>query len=202
MSESTRLAALSPKGPAATPACRRERRAESGSAYIIALMVLLVLTILGLALALITQSEVQVGANERLVNRVFYAADAAFGDATTRALFNGDHGSKLADVPDVASTSLASPSFSTANGTRVSTSPFLAILDAPCNLCEINQGNDFYKINHVVNSTATRIGGTGSDEVPQAEKSLGVMFEIQPLRQSTAAIAALSNPDELRKIKF
>ena len=51
--------------------------AENGSAYLFALLVLLVLTVIGLSLAIITQSEVQIGAAERTGVRVFYDSDAA-----------------------------------------------------------------------------------------------------------------------------
>ena len=63
---------------------------ESGSAYILVLMVLLVLTLLGLVLAFITQSEVEVGANERTVNRVFYGAEAGVTAAVTNLLIAND----------------------------------------------------------------------------------------------------------------
>ena len=66
----------------------RVRRGERGSAYLIALMALVVLTILGLSLVLVTQTEVQVGANERTVNRTFYAADTGFHLLTAEHLAN------------------------------------------------------------------------------------------------------------------
>ncbi|HKI85589.1 MAG TPA: hypothetical protein VKA53_02475, partial [Thermoanaerobaculia bacterium] len=49
-------------------------RRQEGSAYIVALLALLVLSIVGLALALITQTEQEAGSNERSINRVFYSA--------------------------------------------------------------------------------------------------------------------------------
>ena len=55
---------------------REHRSSEAGSAYVITLLALVVLTILALSLALVTQTEVQVGANEKTVNRTFYAADS------------------------------------------------------------------------------------------------------------------------------
>ncbi|HXO21704.1 MAG TPA: pilus assembly PilX N-terminal domain-containing protein [Thermoanaerobaculia bacterium] len=59
------------------------RSRERGSAYMAVLLALVVLTILGLSLVLITQTEVQVGANERTVNQTFYAADAGLNVAAT-----------------------------------------------------------------------------------------------------------------------
>jgi Tfp pilus assembly protein PilX len=45
----------------------KSHRAEAGSAYIIVLLVLVVLTIFGIALSLITQTEMQVGTNEPML---------------------------------------------------------------------------------------------------------------------------------------
>ena len=66
-------------------------RSEEGSSYVIALLALFVLTILGLALVVLTQNEVQIGANERTINRVFYAAEAgaAVLEACDRAMIFG-----------------------------------------------------------------------------------------------------------------
>ena len=61
-------------------------RSEAGSAYVITLLALVVLTILALSLALVTQTEVQVGSNERTVSRTFYSADSGLGVAVAEAL--------------------------------------------------------------------------------------------------------------------
>jgi len=73
------------------PARRRARRGEAGSAYMIVLLVLVVLTILALSLAFLTQTEVQIGGNERVTNRVFYAAESGIAAATARALVTADY---------------------------------------------------------------------------------------------------------------
>ena len=62
------------------------RPAERGSAYLVALLVLVLLTIIGLSLSLITQTEMQIGANERLIERSFYVADSGISLATARTL--------------------------------------------------------------------------------------------------------------------
>jgi Tfp pilus assembly protein PilX len=61
---------------------RRPRRGEAGSAYLVAILALVVLTIAGLSLALITQTETQIGANEKMVERAFYAADSGIAIST------------------------------------------------------------------------------------------------------------------------
>ena len=66
-------------------------RGEAGSAYIVVLLVLVVLAIFGIALSMITQTEMQIGSNERTINRVFYAADAGIELAIARAIVTADH---------------------------------------------------------------------------------------------------------------
>src|SRR6185503_10975606 len=68
----------------------RRRAGEAGSAYIIALLALVVLSILGLGLALITQTEMQVGAGEMTYQRLLYSADSgtARGVASAFAHYN------------------------------------------------------------------------------------------------------------------
>lgn len=70
---------------------------ERGSAYIVALMALLILTIGGLSVALISQTEMQVGANERLAERAFYAAESGINVATAYILTRGGRCSPLSE---------------------------------------------------------------------------------------------------------
>ena len=62
------------------------RRAERGSAYIIALLVLLVLSILGLSLALSSPTELRLGANELTTHRALYGGEAGVQLAVARVL--------------------------------------------------------------------------------------------------------------------
>ena len=54
---------------------RRNRR-ERGAALVIAILVLAILTVIGIALMLITSTESRIAANEWSVNRAFYASDS------------------------------------------------------------------------------------------------------------------------------
>lgn len=49
---------------------------ERGAALVIAILVLAILTVIGIALMLITSTETRIAANEWSVNRGFYASDA------------------------------------------------------------------------------------------------------------------------------
>ena len=178
---------------------RRSLRRESGSAYIIALLVLVVLTGLGLSLSLITQTEMQVGANERSVQRVFYAADSGIAVATARAIVVADYAQQVYTIPDQG----MSPALDMKN--RVDVSPFYPILRAPCNLCEINDPGiygekQYFKINHGVTVDASRVSGSSTN--PIAGKSVSAMVEIQPQEDPVAAHLALQDDEQLKRIKF
>lgn len=171
---------------------RASRRSERGSAYIISLLVLLALTVIGLSLALTTGSEIEIGANERLANRVFYAADAGIGEASTRLIFSNDNRPRTFTLMDPGSALV---------GVRVEVTPFHAINDAPSNLSEINQGSEFLKITYAVNTTATRFGKSGGGDVVLAQKRLGVMLDIDPQQPSTDLLRYVGTA-ELDNIKF
>ena len=67
---------------------RRRGRAggrERGAALVIAILVLAILTVIGIALMLITSTESRIAANEWSVNRAFYAADAGIRWASVEA---------------------------------------------------------------------------------------------------------------------
>jgi hypothetical protein len=54
----------------------RRRTGERGAALVIAILVLAILTVIGIALMLITSTEARIAANEWSINRAFYSADA------------------------------------------------------------------------------------------------------------------------------
>jgi Tfp pilus assembly protein PilX len=176
---------------------RRGRRREEGSAYIIALVVLAILSIVGLSLAFITQSEMQVGSNERTASRVFYAADSGISAATAAALVSADYRPKTYTFTEPN----AVPGLGIKH--QVQVSPFYPLLDAPCNLCEINNAgtyneHSYRKINHGVTATAVRIGGGTT----LAQKTLTAMVEVQPWKANLDAYLPINDPAQLAQIKF
>ena len=62
---------------------RRHGR-ERGAALVIAILVLAILTVVGIALMLITSTESRIAANEWSVNRAFYASDAGIRWSTVQ----------------------------------------------------------------------------------------------------------------------
>ncbi|HVS04460.1 MAG TPA: pilus assembly PilX N-terminal domain-containing protein, partial [Thermoanaerobaculia bacterium] len=113
--------------------------AESGMAYVIAVAVLAVLTILGVSLVLVTQAEVVSGGQERTMEKTFYGAEAGLQLSVARALAEGDFSPS---VHERASTGLASGELTEIRD-RVETSTFICQGEIPCDLCAINQGRSF-----------------------------------------------------------
>lgn len=178
---------------------KTQRRGEAGSAYVLALIVLAILSIIGLSLAFITQGEVQVGSNERIATRVFYSADSGISASIARALVAGDYEPKThtftepglpAGLPAVAQIQH-----------EVAVSAFHPLLDEPCDLCEINNAGtynerSYRKINHGVTAVARRVGRE------ESQKTVAAMVELLPWKAPIEAYIAANDPAELAKIKF
>ena len=184
--------------PATTPppaALRRQR----GSAYIITLLALVVLTILGLSLSVITQSELVIGANERVEKRTFYAADSGIAHALARALVNGDYEAADLTLPDPGS---KLPGVNMV----ISMSPLFPVGYPPCNLCEINnRGNyasdrSYSAVDFAVTSQAVRRRGALSGAL--AQKSVSSMLQVQPVQLSTDALVTIGDEEQLSRLKF
>ncbi len=60
------------------------RENERGAALVVAILVLAILTVIGIALMLITSTESRIAANEWSINRAFYASDAGIRWATAQ----------------------------------------------------------------------------------------------------------------------
>lgn len=173
---------------------------ERGSAYIVALLALVLLTILGLSLVLITQTEVQIGANERTVSRTFYAADSGLAVATAQALGTSKY---------------VAPSF-TINQERVGgignladiveVSPMVPLSAVTCNWCPENHGGiRFYRVTNAVTAESARLAWSGSGPPPDdatvlGQKTLSVMYEFFPV--ASPPTEPISDPVALAKVRF
>jgi Tfp pilus assembly protein PilX len=169
-----------------------------GSAYIITLLVLVVLSLIGHTLIVVTETEMQIGGNQRVSQRVFYGSDSGINLATARVLTVADNRPRTYTIQESQSALLLDQ--------QVDVSAFYPILDAPCNLCEINDAGTYSdkayrKINHAVTSVAQRDPARTSART-RAAKSISAMMEFQPWRSTPAAYAPIQDPDLLAKIKF
>jgi hypothetical protein len=185
----------SPHRPSAIvplPARRGRPPGEAGSAYIIVLLVLVVLTILGLSLALVTQTERQIGVSERTVQRVFASAESGIYLAVAKMVLLHDANAMNLELrePRRRLDGTADPTLGNAPLQRhdLSVSVMMPLLDSYANLTQINRGGNtdpqYKEINYGLISTATRRGWTGSDSAQAAvlgRQSLSAMVEIQPI---------------------
>ena len=152
------------------------RAGERGSAYLFALLALLVLTVIGLSLVVITQTEVQIGGAEKSASRVLFGADSGLRIQFGLSRFAATKPRKMIlETATVGSTDLEE---------SVDVSPFFPIYSGPCSLCTVNLGDDrYWAINYVVNAQAQRIGTAGTSTAPQASRRLSQMFFIQPEKE-------------------
>ncbi len=59
---------------------------EQGSVFIVSLMVLVMLTVIGLSLALVTETEMLIGGNEQVIHETFYAAETGMAVAVSQLM--------------------------------------------------------------------------------------------------------------------
>jgi Tfp pilus assembly protein PilX len=141
------------------------RRGERGSAYIVVLLALVILTIVGLSLVMVTQTEVQLGSNERTISRTFFATDSGISVAVARHLLEG----KDATFTYVQNeSSLGSQRIAD----QVVLSAFtLVSLPTASEFSSVN-ANDihFVNANHFVSVTAQRVGWDGTGMPPVTAK--------------------------------
>jgi hypothetical protein len=175
---------------------RTRRHAEEGSAYTIALLVMVVLTIFGMTLTMMTQTEVQIAANERTTNRTFYAAESGLHASVARVLAENDCAGRAYDFPD----DTATASTEVELGARVDVTPAIPIKASPCPLCQINQGERYSSSLHFMRATARRMADVEDATDPgMARKDVETYLSMLPRRddviQSCLASASSSCGD-------
>lgn len=165
---------------------RAPRRAERGSAFVIALLVLLVLTIAGMALTLMTQTEVRIGANEREANRTFYASDSGIHVASSNFFWTHSVQPLYLELNTTQQdTGAASPPPLTFADQVVATPVWYVnhYLMFGTGINQNQSGGQYFAVTHVVNSRSLRTGTlTSSSPYTQnmAGKIVGTMVLLQP----------------------
>lgn len=188
-----------------TPSCRAERghvsgcraERERGSAFIAVLLVIIVLTMLGVALVLTTQSERQIGTNERTAQRNFYAADAGLNLGLTKFMVLRDY--RPMRLSYVEPSEVDGVTRGVPIATTIETSAIYPINIGRSALGQINQGAVFFNINHAMSATATRTVAhkAGSEGSLVTTKQLSAMFMVDPLPQPNAQSLATVSKDQL-----
>ena len=69
---------------------RTYRRGQEGSALLIALLAMIFLTVIGLTLAMVAETEMLIGTNEQIAGENFVAAEAGIATAVSQLLVNND----------------------------------------------------------------------------------------------------------------
>jgi Tfp pilus assembly protein PilX len=180
--------------PADVPRGDRRRRGERGTAFVIALLVLLVLTIAGLALTLMTQTEMRIGANEREANRTFYASDSGIQVSTARTLWTANTTQTLTILLNTTQqdqTLSSAPPLTFED--QIVVTPLYAIHTQPCEFCQVNQNLQikYAYTTHVVNVSTTRVGQFGTSNPyteTMAQQVVASMIGIQPTPQGNAIV--------------
>jgi hypothetical protein len=158
---------------------------QAGSAYIVTLLALVILTILVLTLTLVTQSEVAIGGTEKTTNRAFYAADSGLGfgppkivagdTATDTFIFNR----MVIGLPGPSQSNLAD---------RVTVDPPVCVGKTYADWSQAEKKDiKFINAFYLLGSKSERIGWTG-DIVPDdttpvqilASKSIEEQLDLQP----------------------
>lgn len=157
------------------------RSAESGSAYLATLLVLVVLTILGLSLAVITQTEVLIGGSEKQVTRQLFSANSAINIATATEMVAADSAAHVYALQS------RTESIFGVNATIedvICTSPYIQIHTGICNLCMFNQDSEFAAVQYGVTVMALR----RDDAALGTGKSLGAVIAVEPWKRSIAGL--------------
>lgn len=77
----------------------KQTRTERGSMFLVALLTLFILTLVGLSLAVVTETEMILGSNEWAINEIHYAAEAGIGIQVAQMVVGGDPAVKTFVLP-------------------------------------------------------------------------------------------------------
>lgn len=157
---------------------------ESGSAYVVALLALVMLSILGLALAVVTHTESLLGNNERNMERTLAAADVGINVAVAKALVVPDNRPFRLDLADP----VGAGSLVTARQ-EVRVAPLTPLTIAPCDLCMVNQGSEFFRVDHGLQVDVERRVAAGAEARTLARTGVSSMVDFQPWRPTIEAFA-------------
>jgi hypothetical protein len=185
-------------------------RAEAGSAYVLVLLSLVVLTTLGLALASVTTTEMQIGQSERVITRAFYATEGGIALAAARAFNAGVYDSQQFSVRHEQWDGANSQKVN--RGFRLDTSPFFPLRTELCDWCVANRTGTggyeqtFSRTNFGVTVTANELTWTDDEESPpadasiQSQKTIATMLDTFPVVNNWDSLP--QDQAELNKLKF
>ena len=162
---------------------RRLDRHTHGGAYVAALSLMTVLLILGLSLAVLTATEVQIGSNERHIQRALYAAESGVHLAVAKALGHDDYRPMRIE--------LAEPKRALSRAhlvASIETSAFLPVSAHPCHLCQADGSNG-------LSTSVFSITSSGQLAAPTAAERHKVMRRIDAAISLTPWAPSLLGPE-------
>lgn len=163
---------------------------QSGNAYIAVLLVLLVLSTVAVSLVFVTTTEMRIGANERTVQRNLAAAEAGINMALARMLVAADYS---AGTYGIKASAGEDPDAPPRLGTRVEMGPLLPLVEAPCNMCQINDAGNYGSSSYTrVNVETTNTGVRGAGNLEVGERVVSAILDVQPVQVPTSAYHPLA----------
>lgn len=157
------------------------RPGERGIALILAIIVIFILTVLGLALLFTTTTEYQIASAETTVNRAFYAADSGVQYALAQGRLGAQAGPCTVgtttgywcfNVLDQATTTDTSSNPRVLN---VQVTPFRLVGFQLCQGCELNLGStQLFNVSYHFTSTAQDVNpGMSSQKTVAVDATIG-----------------------------
>jgi hypothetical protein len=155
-------------------ACDREadRRSESGSAYLVVLMLLVVLTIIGLSLSVVTQTEVIIGGSEKQSTRQLYAAMSGVHMQVAYEMV----GKALPWTLTLATREETLFGQQVTITDMICTLGLVPVTTSTCNLCMMNQDSEYKAASYGVTTAAVRHG----DSDYAAIRQIGATVALEP----------------------
>jgi Tfp pilus assembly protein PilX len=154
------------------------RRGEEGSAYLVVLMLLVVLTVIGLSLSVITQTEVIIGGSEKQATRQLFAAGSGVQLAAVYELVASDSAQHKMSLAERSENFFGA---TTTIGDRICSTPFIQLAAGTCNLCMMNQDAGYSAVQYGVTATALRHG----DDKLAARRTIGSVLALEPWEKSS-----------------
>lgn len=167
------------------------RGRESGSAYLATLLLLVLLTIVGLSLAVITQTEVLIGSSEKQAVRQLFASSSGVQQSVVYQIVSRSGASHRMRMGQRSEDLLGQ---STVIADDICTTTFFPISQNRCDLCMGNE-DEYVAQSFAVTAVALRRG----DAALGARKTIGAVTTLEPWAGGSSLAGAAEGTDEDRK---
>lgn len=166
---------------------RNSNPSENGSAYLTALLALVILTLLGLTLAATSGTESMIGAHERGQTKVRYQAEAALNEAINVSIFTAECAIVESRWGDEWSDAFGDEA-AKANFVNLGQSSVVTASKGFCNMCDVAQntkgtrGKPFNRTSSYAVARATRFTNTpesGGQTI--ARSQVNAILELDPV---------------------